>query len=197
MVYRFFCIIIISTLFFCFTIISDSKAQDTESISYIVGIDDVLEISILQPEKLVNNYTVTADGTITFPYIGNVQVKGMTLAKIQEDMQVRLSDGYMKYPIVSVSLKESRSRKFFVYGEVVRPGTYIMEDNITVLRAISIAGGFTKYGSSSRVKVLRPYKDKSGYKSIKININAAMSGFSEKDIALNPGDILVVSEAIF
>ena len=174
-----------------------AKTEDTVQAEYTVGIDDVLEISILQPEKLIFVVTIAPDGSITFPYIGNVQVKGMTLNQIQDEIQTRLADGYMKYPIVSVSLRESRSRKFFVYGEVVRPGTYPIKENVTVLKAISMAGGFTKFGSSSRVKVLRPKKDGAGYETIKVNIKAVMDGNSQADIILQPEDIVVVSEGVF
>jgi len=174
-----------------------AKIEDTVQAEYTVGIDDVLEISILQPEKLIFVVTIAPDGSITFPYIGNVQVKGMTLNQIQDEIQTRLADGYMKYPIVSVSLRESRSRKFFVYGEVVRPGTYPIKENVTVLKAISMAGGFTKFGSSSRVKVLRPKKDGAGYETIKVNIKAVMDGNSQADIILQPEDIVVVSEGVF
>lgn len=164
---------------------------------YKVGIEDVLDISVLQPEKLTTTVTVSPDGSISFPYIGNVNVKGLVLAEIQNQIQARLADGYMKYPVVSVSLRESRSKKFFVYGEVMKPGTYYLEDKTTVLKAISMAGGFTKYGSSSRVKVLRPKKGDAGYESIKVNINAVMDGATDADILLMPEDMVVVSEGVF
>jgi len=170
--------------------------EDTATL-YKVGIEDVLDISILQPEKLSTMVTVSPDGSISFPYIGNVNVKGLTLTEIQNQIQARLADGYMKYPVVSVSLRESRSKKFFVYGEVMKPGTYYLEDKTSVLKAISMAGGFTKYGSSSRVKVLRPRKDEAGYESIKVNIKAVMDGVFEADVLLQPEDMVVVSEGIF
>lgn len=164
---------------------------------YLVGIDDVLDIAVIQPEKFSVTVTVSPDGAISFPYIGNVQVKDLSLSSVQEQIQTRLADGYMKYPIVSVSLKECRSKKFFVYGEVMKPGTYFLYEKTTALKAISTAGGFTKFGSSSRVKILRPKKDESGYENIKININAVMKGSSKNDILLESGDIVVVTEGIF
>lgn len=164
---------------------------------YQVGIEDVIEISVLQPEQLVTTVTVAPDGSINFPYIGMVEVKGLTLTMIQDKVQRRLSDGYMKYPAVSVSLKESKSRKFFVYGEVMKPGTYPIEDNITVLRAISMAGGLTKFGSSSKVKILRQKDDSGAYETIKVNIKAIMSGEAIQDTFLQPGDMVVVSEGVF
>jgi len=164
---------------------------------YTVGIDDVLEISMLEPEKMASLATVSPDGTISFAYIGNVNVRGMTLNQIQEMIRTKLSEGYLKYPVVSVSLRESRSRKFFVYGEVIKPGAYFIEENTTVLKAISMAGGFTRYGSSSRVKILRSRKGGPGYEQIKINIKAVMDGDSNADIVLQPGDTVVVSEGVF
>jgi len=173
------------------------KAEAAASAEYIIGNDDVLDITVIQPEKMGLMVTVSPDGNINFPYIGTVPVKGMTLEKVQNMIQARLADGYMKYPVVSVTLKECRSKKFFVYGEVARPGTYYLEDNSTILKAISLAGGFTKYGSSSRVKVLRPKKGERGYATIKVNIDAVMNGSSNDDVVLETGDIVVVSEGVF
>lgn len=173
------------------------KMETAGTGEYRVGVGDILEISVLQPEQITNLSPVASDGTITFPYIGNVQVKGMLLGDVQNDIQRRLADGYMKYPVVSVTLKESRSRKFYVYGEVARPGTYSLDDNMTALKAISVAGGITKFGSTSRVKILRPYKDKAGYESIKVNMGAAMKGSADSDVSIQPEDIVVVSEGLF
>ena len=163
---------------------------------YRVGVDDILVINVLQPEEILNEVVVTPDGAISFPYIGNITVRDMTINQIQQEIQQRLADGYLKYPSVVVSLKESRSRKFFVYGEVNKPGAYFMEENATVLRAVSMAGGFTRFGSASRVKVLRPKHLKAGYDSIPVKINAVMSGNSDEDLILKSGDIVVVSEGI-
>ena len=179
-----------------------SPAAGTESYGqsrepYFVGVDDILDISILQPEPLATTATVGPDGSISFPFIGSVRVKGMTTAEIQQDIQQQLADGYMKYPVVSVSLRESRSRKFFVYGEVVRPGPYLLDEQATVLRGISMAGGFTKFGSSSRVKVLRPQLGDAGYETLKVNIKAVMDGNSKEDLLLKTGDTIVVSEGVF
>lgn len=188
-------------ILFSLTIATISYAQEpkqeTDSGSYTVGIGDILEISVLQPEKLLTAVTVAPDGTITFPYVGNVRVKGLTLGDIQNNIQNELADGYMKYPVVLVSLRESRSRRFFVYGEVIRPGAYPISENTTVLKAISVAGGFTKFGSSSRVKILRMKEEGTGYEPIKVNIKAILNGDSKADIVVQPEDIIVISEGIF
>jgi len=164
---------------------------------YTIGVDDILEISVLQPDELLRVVNVAPDGTITFPYIGTIKVKDLTITQIQKNVQKALADGYMKYPVVVVSLQESRSRKFFVYGEVTNPGAYAIAENTTVLRAISMAGGFTKFGSSSRVKVLRPKDEEAGYETVKIDIKKVMNGDSQRDILLKTGDMVVVSEGVF
>ena len=87
--------------------------------------------------------------------------------------------------------------RFFLYGEVNKPGVYPMEEEMTVLKAIAIAGGFTKYGSSSRVKILRYKDDTSGYESIKVNLKEVVKGDSGVDIFLKPNDTVVVFEGAF
>ena len=164
---------------------------------YTVGPEDLLEFNLLKPEIIQTLVTVSADGSISLPYIGNIRAKGKTLSDLQREIARKLGSGYMKYPVVTLALKESRSRKFFIYGEVVRPSSYPMEENMTVFRALAVAGGFTKFGDSSKVKILRPKTDAPGYDAIKVDIKAIMDGKSEADVPLKSGDVVVVSEGIF
>ena len=152
---------------------------------------------MLQPDQFITNVTVAPDGYISFPFIGNVKVQGMNLPEVQSEIQKRLADGYIKYPVVTVYLKEAKSKKYLVSGEVERPGSYILEDDTTVLKAISIAGGFTKYGNSSHVKILRQKDGGKGYEAISVNLKKVMDGDSQENPMLKPGDMVVVSEGIF
>ncbi len=181
-------------IFICFLFIIFNIAIYAE---YKVGSGDLLQIKIISPEQLTIDTTVSPGGNISVPYIGSVYVKGKTISNIQQTIQYRLSKDYLKYPVVVVSLIESKSRNFTISGEVVKPGSYPLGDKTTVLKAISMAGGFTKFGSSSNVKILRPKKIGSGYKSIKVNIKAIINGKSEEDLLLKPGDIVFVSESLF
>jgi len=164
---------------------------------YTIGIGDILEIAILQPDPMTSRVTVSPGGDISVPYIGSVYVKGRTIAGAQSLIQQKLANGYLKYPVVTVSLVESRSRSFTISGEVNRPGNYAILENTTVLKAISIAGGFTRFGSSSRVKILRSRKDRPGYISIKVDLKAVLDGDASADIVIEPGDIIVISEGVF
>lgn len=163
---------------------------------YRVGVDDILDINVLRPETFNNTLTVSPDGAVTFPYIGNVPVKDLTLIEVQKKVEEELSV-YMKYPVVSVSLKESRSRMFYVYGEVARPGAFALQQGMTALRAVSLAGGFTKFGSASRVKVLRQRKDNSGNVTIPVDLKKAMTGAAGQDLRIENGDVVTVEEGVF
>ncbi len=164
---------------------------------YTIGIGDILNVNIIQPDPMELTVTVSPGGDISVPYIGSVYVKGRTIASAQKLIEQKLAKGYLKYPVVTVSLVESRSRSFTISGEIVRPGNYSLVENTTVLKAISIAGGFTRFGSSSRVKILRPRKDRPGYISIKVDLEAVLDGDASADIVIQPGDIIVVSEGVF
>ena len=164
---------------------------------YKVGIGDILEIRILRPEPSLDRVTVSPSGDISVAYLGSVKVKGKTITEIQRNIQYRLSHGYLKYAVVTVSLVESRSRNFTISGEIVRPGTYPLGDNTTVLQAISSAGGFTRFGSKSKVRILRQRADRPGYTKIEIDVGKVMDGDARADIVLEPGDIIVVSESFF
>lgn len=174
-----------------------SQIQAQEGSDYVVGIDDILEISVLEPEEIIRQVRVAPDGSITFPYIGSIPVKGLSIPEVRAKIKEELADGYLKYPVVLVSLNESNSKQYMVYGEVNRPGAYPVEEYSTVLRAISMAGGFTRFGSSSRVKVLRPLKGSVGYETIKVDINKVMSGEPQSDVRIQPGDMIIVSEGVF
>lgn len=165
---------------------------------YTVGVGDILEVRILKPDPATTDrVTVSPSGDISVAYLGSVKVKDKTITQIQQNIQWRLANGYLKYPVVTVSLVESRSRNFTITGEVKNVGTYSLSDNTTVLKAISIAGGFTKYGSKSKVRVLRNRKDRPGYTKIEINVQKVMDGDANEDILVEPGDIIVISESFF
>ncbi len=159
---------------------------------YRVGVDDVLDINVIKPEVMSSTVAVAPDGAITFPYIGNVLAEGLTLPEIQEAIQRELAEGYMEYPVVSVSLRESRSRKFTIYGQVMKPGAYPVEANMTMLRAITVAGGFIHPGSTGTIKLLRPKKASTDFTVIKSDVSSILDG-RDADVKVQAGDTIVVS----
>ena len=161
---------------------------------YRVGIGDIIEVSILQPEKITNSVTVSPSGEISVPYIGSIKVKGLTISQIQLDIEHKLAQGIFRTPVVSVTLIESRSRTFTITGAVNRPGTLPLIEGTTVLKAVTMAGWFTKFANQDKVKVLRPRKNRPGYNYLLVNIEKILNGEAQADILLQPGDIVVVPE---
>ena len=157
---------------------------------YKVGVDDVLDISVIKPEKIESTAVIAPDGTVTFPYIGNVHVEGLSLPAIQDEIQRRLANGYMEYPLVSVSLKATRSKKFTIYGQVVRPNAYPVQEGMTILRAITEAGGFIVPGSTGKVKLLRPQGPGREAEVVESDINAILNGAVQETVL--PGDTVIV-----
>lgn len=162
---------------------------------YTISADDVLNINVLGHDNLKTVAIVTADGSISFPYIGTIYVKGMSLSEIEKEIAKRLASGYIKYPVVSVTLSTSKSRKFFVFGEVKNPGKYTLEDNMTVLKAISAAGGITPEGFYGDVKVRRRQKNKQEYKEISIDLKGINEGMMSGDMPVEPEDILIIERS--
>jgi polysaccharide export outer membrane protein len=186
----FFLVVCIALLF-----ISQLSAETSLDESYSIGPNDVLDIRVLDHDELRTMATVTSDGAITFPYIGTVAVKGMSLSEIEKALTQKLSEGYIKYPVVTVSLIKSLSKKIFAYGELQRRGMIPLEENITVLKALSMAGGVTENGINGKLKVGRKKEGVGGnYKDIVetgLN-NGVIEDKRIENMILQPDDILII-----
>lgn len=164
---------------------------DEPTNQYAVGIDDVLEINVQGHDDLKTVARVTSDGAISFPLIGTINVKGKSLSEIEKEISEKLADGFVKYPVVSAVLSSTRSLKFFVYGEVKSPGRYVLEEDMTVLKALSASGGVTIDGLYGRVKLKRKQKDKPEYEEINISLHNKHSN-TGGDMPLQAEDIIIV-----
>ncbi|MBI4686479.1 MAG: SLBB domain-containing protein [Nitrospirae bacterium] len=164
---------------------------DSPTDSYRVGVNDILEVRVFDHPELSGQVLVGTDGTITLPHIGGVQVKGKRLSDITEEINRRLKESYIKYPMVSVSLVRSL-KKIFVYGEVSGRGEILFEENMTVVKALSLAGGLNPNGIFGKVKIRRKQKGKGEYRDIEIDLKRVVEGNGEGDMLLQPDDILIV-----
>jgi polysaccharide export outer membrane protein len=130
---------------------------------YIVGVDDVLSIVSHDQEELTrrDGIPVGADGTIDFPYLGRVQVRGLSTRQIQQELMRRLVDGRFFTAVnLTVTVREYRSQSVTVNGEVREPGTVQLKANATLAEAISQAGHFTAR-AGSHVIIVRARAGKS------------------------------------
>lgn len=137
------------------------EANRTFSKDFLLGPEDVVEVTVWRNQDLSRATVVRPDGMISLPLIGDVQASGFTAAQVSERISKRLSE-YKENPSVSVSVKEINSYVVYVVGEVTRPGKYPLKSYATVLQGISLAGGFTQYASKNRMAVMRSVRDGAG-----------------------------------
>jgi protein involved in polysaccharide export with SLBB domain len=159
-----------------------------------LGIDDVFEVRVFSEPDLSGTYRIAADGTIDYPFVGRISVIGMRSGDVQELITAKLRDGYLKSPQVSLMVREWNSRKVSVMGQVQHPGSVAYFTNMTIVDAIAAAGGFTGIASKNSVTLRREQKGAVESR------NCAVADITEgraPNIALRPGDILVVDERLF
>ncbi len=114
---------------------------------YIVGVQDVLKITVFGVSELTRDVTVDADGTFEFPLIGRIKASGLTVRAIETEIKARLSRGLIVNPTVSVDVGAYRSQTVYVLGEVRDPGRKTLAGNASVMTALAEAGFTTNAGS--------------------------------------------------
>lgn len=157
-----------------------------------VGPGDVIEIRVGGHEDISGPYEVAEDGTIRFPWIGDVKVRGSTLAKISSDIEARLADGWLKQPQVAVRVTERLNREVSVLGQVKEAGSYPFKPGLTLMQAIGLAGGMNPLAMPRKVKLIRDTEK--GRKTFEIDTTRIIDSRAE-DFALEPGDIVFVPES--
>ncbi len=157
---------------------------------YRMGPGDVLHISVWNNEELTLDVMVRPDGKISLPLIQDVTAAGLTAEELRSIIEVRLKE-YLIEPVVTATVKEVNYPKFFIMGEINKPGTYPLREKISVLQAISLAGGFTQFASPRNIRLIR--EKGSLRENIKINYyDLIKSGNQDKNLFLVPGDTVVV-----
>ena len=159
-----------------------------------LGPGDVIEISVYREPDLAGKYRISDDGMIDFPLIGPVKLLGQRPEQIEEEIRSRLAAGYLVEPKVTVFVKEHNSQKIHVMGQVNRPGTFNYESGMTVIQAVTNAGGFTKLASKNSVQLTRVSSGKE--ERFEVAVGDIGKG-TARNIELQPGDIIFVPEAIF
>ena len=129
-------------------------AQEPARTDYLIGPKDTLKITVFGEDDLSAAYTVDADGSITFPFLGRVSVDGLTLGEIQDEITSRLADGFIVSPQVSSEIGEYRRQSVYVLGEVGNPGIYRLSGNLSLIEVLVNAGGATAQ-AGNEVHIIR------------------------------------------
>jgi len=165
---------------------------------YEVDAGDVILITVYEQPDLTTKARVSSKGDITFPLLGTVQVKGLTVAEIEEVIRDLLERDYIVDPQVSVFIEDYRVEKVFVMGFVNKPGEYELfkDRTTTVLEAITMAGGFKEGAAQNGTKIIRVENGEEVTIPIKVT-DIIKRGDKTKDVPVKPGDIIVVPESFF
>lgn len=156
---------------------------------YRLGPEDLLRVSVWENSDLTLDLVVRPDGKISMPLIQDVTAAGRTTIELAEQIRQKLTT-YIKEPQVSVIVLQINAPKFFVIGNVVRPGTYPLRAETSVLQALSLAGGFTQFASVKNIKLIRNIAGRQEVR--KINYNKLIDDGGEGNYILGSGDTIVV-----
>lgn len=158
--------------------------------TYKIGAQDVLKIDVWREDQLTRTVPVRPDGKISLPLLNDIQAVGLTPMELANTIRDELKK-YINNPQVTVSIAEINSRRVYVTGEVTRPGAFPLLPSMTVLQALTSAGGFTQFAKTKSIYVLRMQ----GEKQVKhpFNYQDVIRGKKpEENIQLEPGDTIIV-----
>jgi polysaccharide export outer membrane protein len=160
----------------------------TPPADFVIGPDDVLSILFWRDKEMSTQVTVRPDGRISLPLLNEVQAAGLTPADLRAVL-VAESKRFIANPNVTVVVHQINSRKVFITGQVVKPGSYALTASATVLQLISMAGGLKDFADRKNIMIVRHEKSRTvnfrfNYKEIDRN--------PHQDIELKPGDTVVV-----
>jgi polysaccharide biosynthesis/export protein len=171
--------------------IAHPPKQSVASNDYVIGPEDVLQITVWKNDTLSRVVPVRPDGKISLPLLHDVQAAGLTPMQLQDKLATALGE-FMPNPEVSVSVTDVRSYRVSVLGEVQRPGVLQLKSDTTVLEAIALAGGFRDFASPGKIMILRKNGDGQAQK-IPFNYNRVVKdNRGEGNVTLKSGDVVVV-----
>jgi polysaccharide export outer membrane protein len=176
---RFACLLFLLSLL----LLSGSALGRDFSSSYGLGPGDLIAVQVYDEPEMSVETRISDRGTISYPFLGEVSVSGLTALQLEDSITSRLKGPYLVNPEVTVSILEYRP--LFVNGEVEKPGGFPFSPGLTVRKAISLAGGFKERANRKRINVVRETEPGNAPRSI------------ELEDQVMPGDIITVERSFF
>ena len=157
-----------------------------DSSQYIIGAEDVLAVSVWHEPEMTRQVVVRPDGKITLPLINEVMAAGLTPAQVSGLIAKALLK-YMNAPEVNVSIQQVNSKKYYIQGEVLKPGSYPLVVPTTIMEGLANAGGFRDFADTKKITILR------GTERLRFNYKEIRNGkHLEQNVLLQPGDQIFV-----
>ena len=177
-------------------------AQD----DYIVGERDVLSLQVMGQTDMTATLTVSANGSITYWYLGEIPVAGLSVQQVKQKIHDLLADGYLLNPVVEVKVTEYHSKEVQIQGAVIKPGTYPLDTNsVTLLKLIALAGGadanrigsyaYIVRGSANKLNATIKEKDVASMENrVTVDLNKLLNqGDMSEDMQIYGGDFVLIA----
>jgi polysaccharide export outer membrane protein len=165
-----------------------NRAAAETAADYRLVSGDKLRIEVYKDAQLSQSLQVRPDGKITLPLVGDVPAAGRTSNELRDAIAGSLKE-YIANPVVTVIVVETVPPVYYVVGEVNSPGPQPLTGQISVLQALSAAGGFRDFAKTKDIRIQR--KTPTGMTTLRFNYKDAING-EQKPIFLQPGDTIIV-----
>ena len=166
-------------------------AQEENNKRYFVQPGDLLEVIVWREEDLQREVLVRPDGRFSFPLVGDIDATNKTVEELREEVAVYLKR-YIADPTVTISVKDISGNKIYLLGQVNNPGAFVVNRQLDVMQALSLAGGTTPFASLNDIVILRRERDGT-QRAMTFEYRDVEKGRSlEQNILLESGDIVVV-----
>jgi protein involved in polysaccharide export with SLBB domain len=174
----------------------ECRAQDAAN-NYRLSANDLVEIRVFQEPDLDSRVRIGGDGSVTLPLVGTVALGGKTVNEASDFLRRKYGERFLVNPQLTVTVTDFSKKRFTVLGQVQSPGSYSMPDNedVTLLQAIGMAGGYTRIAEPSNITVKRV---ENGAESLmKLNAKRMARGGASAAFKIHPGDVINVPESMF
>jgi polysaccharide export outer membrane protein len=173
--------------------VAEPSPADGSDTRRTLGAGDLVDVRVYQEPDHSGVWAVSPEGTIDYPLCGKIHLAGLTSGTAADALRQCLAR-YLRHPDVSVAIREYNSKKVFVFGEVQKPGTFTYVEGMTIIEAITMAGGLTKLASPNGTTVAR--QGEGQQQKVRVPVKDIRDG-QEKNFPLQPGDIVFVPESFF
>ena len=158
--------------------------------TYVIGPEDVLNVNVWKEAEVSGSVPVRPDGKISLPLLNDIQAAGSTPMQLTNQITEKLKK-FLTDPHVTVTVTAVNSRRVYIIGEVARPGAFPLLPNMTVLQALTSAGGPSPYAKTTKIYMLRT--ENGVQTKVAFNYKEVVKGRStEQNVTLKPGDTIVV-----
>ncbi len=166
---------------------------------YVLQPGDRIRITIYPEDEFLKGgeMGISSEGNITLPLVGKINLAGLDVLQAEKAIQDVVGKDYLVDPEVVIEMVQETKQTVAILGQVKKPGNYeytVGGEPITLLEAVSLAGGFSEIANIKKIRVVRTVEGENVV--IKANADAIING-KEEDIELEPGDVIHVMESLF